>query len=440
MTSHAADLREAVSDVGLKRTRIIVYLGAFAVALFATFVIWRAQAMVEQTNDLYKFAELGRSIASGKGFAFAEGPPTIRRAPLYPAMIALIYTVFGIKPVAIYLAQCFIAAGTCLLVFEIGRKVFSTRTGTIAAVVTALHPMVMRYVPDIQVETSLTFLYTLGVYRSVRLVEEPTTKNGLWFGMAAAAAAMVKGVALPYPILFVAACAILPRILRSAGPLPGWKPLLFVLLGMGIVILPWTARNYTVTGKPVLISGNASGEFLRGYVFAQSRYYLLRDAPYSVGETEANEMQRALFRSQGLVWERDETETERVQNLAMKQKLRSDPGAFVKKFFIGTFMFWYVVTTKANSLLVGTLALGGWVFSLIGLGLAGGKGYRFGWLFLPILSLNFLYAAILALGRYSAPCIPTLMVLASFGAVSLYEKVFGARRGAAGFVQNSVAP
>ena len=38
----------------------------------------------------------------------------------------------------------------------------------------------------IQVETLLTFLYTLTVYRTVRLIERETLLNGFWVGAAAA--------------------------------------------------------------------------------------------------------------------------------------------------------------------------------------------------------------------------------------------------------------
>jgi len=40
-------------------------------------------------------------------------------------------------------------------------------------------------------------------------------------------------------------------------------------------------------------------------------------------------------------------------------------------------------------------------------------------LLLPLFSLNLVYALVLALGRYSAPCIPALVVLAAFGVESL---------------------
>jgi 4-amino-4-deoxy-L-arabinose transferase-like glycosyltransferase len=404
---------------GLTSVRLIVFGGGLVIALLAVFIIWRAQSAVAQANDIYKFADLGRNIVEGHGFTLNGGAPTVRRAPLYPALIALLYLVFGVHPLAIQLAQTLLAAGTCLLAFEIGRRLFTLRTGVIAAVIVSLHPMVMRYVPDIQVETLLTFLYTLTVYRTVRLIEQGTLLNGFWLGLAAASAAMVKAVALPYAALFALAYLVVrywhrPRA-TNEGTVAGIWPIAAMIFAMGLVILPWTYRNYQVTGMFVLVSGNGSGEFLRGYVFAQPRYFLLRDPPYSVGEEEANEMQRKLFRDQGLVWERNEAETERVQSAAMRQKLIASPVAFVKKVAIAAFMFWYVVTTRANSLLVGGLALGAWILAFYGMKQGRGRGYAFWLLLLPIFSLNMIYALVLALGRYSAPCIPTLMVLAAFG-------------------------
>jgi 4-amino-4-deoxy-L-arabinose transferase-like glycosyltransferase len=385
------------------------------------FVIWRAQSVVGQTSDLYGFADMGRNIAEGRGLRSTGKGLTMRRGPGYPGLIAALYVIFGVNPVAILLCQCVLSAGTCLLAFEIGRRIFSVRTGLLAAAIVGLHPMVLRYVPDIQVEVLLTFLYTLTVYRTVRLVEQESLRNGFWVGASAAAAAMVKGVALPYPALFALAYLIWRRVSSkgAAWSLPGWKPVCAMFVAMGLVILPWTYRNYEVGGHFVLISKNASGEFLRGYVFAQPRYYLLRDPPYVVGEQEANAMQRELFRKQGLVWERDETETEMVQNAAANAMLREHPGAFVKKFVIGLFMFWYVVTTRLNSLAVGALALAGWVLAAVGFVRGRREGHRFWLLLVPIASLNLIYAAVLSLGRYSAPCIPSLMVLAAFGLESL---------------------
>jgi hypothetical protein len=79
-------------------------------------------------------------------------------------------------------------------------------------------------------------------------------------------------------------------------------------------------------------------------------------------------------------------------------------------------MFWYVMTTKSNSLVVGGLALMGWILAAAGWIRGGPERRRFFWVvLLPIVSLNLLCAALLGLGRYSAPTIPALMVLAAFG-------------------------
>jgi hypothetical protein len=207
-------------------------------------------------------------------------------------------------------------------------------------------------------------------------------------------------------------------------------------VAMALVILPWTYRNYRVTGHFVLISGNASGEFLRGYVFAQPRYYLLRDRAYTEGENEANAMQEDVYDRRGVGWNvdregqvqvTDEAVAEQAQNAELKEKLRQHPDAFLKKFVIALFMFWYVVTTRANSILVGTLALLAWALALVGFVQNEKSRRRFWVLVLPIASLNVTYAAILALGRYSAPCIPALLVLAAFGIDRLVARVRGTR-------------
>jgi len=402
----------------LRYPKLSIYLLALATALFMILVIWPHQGAVLQTDDPYGLSILGRSIAEGRGFAQLDHPdlPTMRRAPVYPAFIALLYTIGGAHTILVRVAQCFIAAGTATLAYATGKAVFSKEAGLIAGVLCAFHPMVLRYVPDIQVETLLAFFTTLMVWCGVRFVQKPSWGAGFALGAAGALGALVKGVLLVCPPIF-AVCWLLWRWRK--GERPSLRPLLqcaAIAAAMCVVILPWTARNYRVTGGHfVLISTNAGGEFLRGYVFAQPKYYLLEQRPYVEGENEANQMEIDLFKAQGKVWERDETETESVVSKAAKEKLLADPGAFVRKAVIGTFAFWYELTNRKNSLFVGGCALVAWALAIFGLRRARTQG-RVVWpLLQPIVSINLLYAALLALGRYSAAVIPTLMVLAAWG-------------------------
>lgn len=415
---------DAISSWGrnLKRPRLFVFVLALAAALLVTLVIWPQQNAVTRFEDPYSFSFLGRSLAEGHGFPQLTHPelPTMRRAPLYPGVIALLYLVGGPHTILVRLLQCFLAAGTATLAFAIGRRVFSQEVGLLAGVLCAFHPMVLRYVPDIQVENLLTFLMTLMVWCGVRFVQKPSVGTGIALGAAGALGALVKGVLVVCPPIF-AACWLFHQWRR--GQRLTLVPVLAIAATMCVVIFPWTARNYKVTGGHfVLISANAGGEFLRGYVFAQPKYFLLQKTPYVDGENEANQMEIDLFKSKNLVWERDETETERVLSEAAKAKLKADPLAFVRKCVIGLFAFWYELTSRANSLLVGGLALGAWALAIFGWRRARQQNRELWPLFQPILTLNLLYAAILALGRYSAPAIPTLMVLAAWGVFCLLDR------------------
>jgi 4-amino-4-deoxy-L-arabinose transferase-like glycosyltransferase len=407
----------------LRRPHLFIYAVGLAAALIMNFVIWKHQNAVFRMEDPYGFSWFGQSIAEGRGLAQLNHHelPTMRRAPLYPGVIAALYMLAGGPNTdLVRLLQCFVAGGTALLAFAIGKEVFSKHVGLLAGVLTAFHPMVVRYVPDIQVEALLTFFMTLMVWCGVRFLRAPTLARGAALGAAGALGALVKGVLVVCPPIF--ALCFLIRQWRRKEPLK-IPSLAAIALAMCVVILPWTARNYHVSGGQfVLISTNAGGEFLRGYVFAQPKYYLLQKRPYTDGENEANQMEIDLFAAQGLVWERDEPETERVVSKAAKIKLKSEPLAFVKKTFIGLFAFWYELTSRANSLFVGGLALIGWVLSFFGWRRARLEGRPLWPLLQPIITVNVLYAMLLALGRYSAPTIPTLMVLAAWGIDSLLDR------------------
>lgn len=407
----------------LKYPRLLVFGLGMGAGLFMTLVVWPHQDAVMRSDDPYSFSLLGQRIAEGHGLAQLLRPdlPSMRRAPLYPGMIAVLYLLGGTHTILVRLMQCVIAGGTAVLTFMLGERVFSKQVGLLAAVLCAFHPMVVRYVPDIQVECVLTFFTTLMVYCGVRFLRKPSIATGAALGVTGALGALVKGVLLVCPPIF-ALCWLI-RQLRRREPLR-LDAVAAIAIAMCVVILPWTARNYVVSGGQIVpISVNAGGEFLRGYVFAQPKYYLLQQRPYVEGENEANQMEIDLFKSQGLVWERDEAETERVVSKAAKEKLRSDPAGFVRKFAIGVFSFWYELTNRKNSLVIGGLAALSWLFAALGLRAAHARNIAFWPLVQPIVTINLLYAALLALGRYSAPTIPTLMVLTSWGITCVVQKL-----------------
>ncbi|HYP75749.1 MAG TPA: glycosyltransferase family 39 protein [Polyangiaceae bacterium] len=395
---------------------------ALSTALAVILVGFKAQALVDNRPDPYWFSAMGRSLARGEGLS-AYGSLLHRRAPLYPMMIAAIYRLFGEHELLVQLAQAVLFGGTSVLAYAIGRRVYNDRTGLIAGVLCAVHPALLRYVADFHLETLFTFLLTASVLLGVRFYQKPSVGRASAFGLLCALTALTKAVAVLLLPLFVVFWWIsLKRSRTAVATRAVILPVIFMVGTMSLTIAPWTARNYIVTGHLVPISTGFSDAFLRGYVFSKTEYATLRQPPYTDGENESNAMFRSICERAGVVWEKDDYETDKVLNQAAKERLLADPGAFVRKTLVGFFTFWYEMTSLKTSLAAGAMALVAWLFAVPGLRRSWTEKQPVWLLLVPIFYFNLLLAPLLALGRYSVPIVPCLSLLAAFGLDTLWTK------------------
>lgn len=311
-----------------------------------------------------------------------------------------------------------------MLAFDLGRRLFNNRTGVIAGLLCAFHPLLLRYVPSLHLETLLTFLMTLTVWCSVRFWLDRNVLNGVLFGGAAGLAALTKAVVLPYPAVFVGALLltiIAARRRNDAVAVP-WGGIVAIALTMAAVIAPWTVRNYGTTGHFVPVSSGSSDAFLRGLIFSRTEFVTLQEPPFTVAEIESNEYFTRLAQEAGTEWERDDYETDQILNEEAKRVIREEPTEVLRKSVVGLFTFWYQLTSLPNSLLVLACAVGAWALALIGWRRAHRAGLTVWPLLLPVFYLNVVLAVLLALGRYSAPIIPALLVVSAFGVDDLLER------------------
>jgi 4-amino-4-deoxy-L-arabinose transferase-like glycosyltransferase len=444
-----------------RRPPLWVFLyGVASAALFA-FVIYPRQGLIAAGVDLNGFGELARNLANGQGFSLNFGP-TIRRAPLFPALGAVLLTLGGsdatAPPDAVYyrpilIGNCIIFGFTCLVVYKISSSLFGSRVALIAVALCPLFPQSLRYVGMTEVETFMGLLFALSAWTGIQLVREPSLARGIAFGAVLAAATLSKPVTQLYPFLFVPLAylhwkraGVANRVrLVAAG----------AALGTFLVLLaPWVIRNAIVTdGRFKGISGNAPGEFLRGYINAQSKYFLLKQN-FGGGEPqgekwdpEANLFEQRLFREAGEPFYHYtfdasgktivvptpppgttsimlELEKDRVEGNEAKRRLREEPLDFVRKAAIQTATFWYIVETKKKSLLVGAIALVTLGLCALGFLRARARGAVAWPVVTIVVYVNLIYAAILAFARYSMPLYPTLISLAAGGVAVLIEKLF----------------
>ncbi|MBC7526849.1 MAG: glycosyltransferase family 39 protein, partial [Chthonomonadaceae bacterium] len=289
-----------------RKTALFLFLFGFAVAFVFVFVLYGRQNAVAVAYDVNGFGGLGRRLASGEGFSLGSGL-TMRRAPLYPGLVALLLTIFGVsgegaeiyRPV--FFVQCLMVGATGVVVWAIGRELFNERTGRIAGVLTPLLPQTLRYVSSTEVETLMGLLIALMAWTGLRFWRRPGMAQAVLFALVCAASTLTKPMGLPYPFVF---CICLFLKFRKTE---GSK--LFVATGacLGVYLLclfPWSLRNSIVSeGKFRGISTNAAGEFLRGYVLAQPKFFLLKqdfggnDSRELIWDVEANDYEQKAMES-----------------------------------------------------------------------------------------------------------------------------------------------
>jgi 4-amino-4-deoxy-L-arabinose transferase-like glycosyltransferase len=406
----------------------IIFVTALTLGLLMAFVVFRFQSLVDTDIDPYWFGQMGENLASGHGFA-GYGTLLMRRVPAYPTVIGGIYWLFGDHARLIFVLHAFYFAGTCTLAYAIGRRLFNRRTGIVAGLACAFNPMLLRYLPSLHLETQLTFLITLLLWLMVGFWQRPSWQRGTLIGIVGGLASLTKAVALLYPPLFALGVVLAFWSARRRGndrPIP-WRPVIAIVIALGLTIAPWTARNYRSSGHFVPLTTGTSDAFLRGFIFTETPYLTLSKPPYTDAENASNAYFRALAAKAGTTWQRDDYETDQILNKEAKRRLLHEPGAVARKTALGLFTFWYELTSLKNSLIAFALAAVTWAFALIGWRRTRRERKPAWLLLLPVLYFNISLAFLLALGRYSVPVLPALIILAAYGVDTVLDRRTAAR-------------
>jgi 4-amino-4-deoxy-L-arabinose transferase-like glycosyltransferase len=191
---------------------------------------------------------IARSIAQGEGFSnplFGKTGPTAWLAPVFPYLLAAIFSVFGIYSkastiFALALDSSF-SALTCIPVFFIARKHFGAQTALTAGWIWAFFPYAVYFSADFIWSTTLATLllslvFLIALYLETGASVWPWVGFGLLSGLGALTDPAIMSVAP-----FLGAWAWYRRY-RSGRPwlMPGVSSVLAVVL----VILPWCMRQY----------------------------------------------------------------------------------------------------------------------------------------------------------------------------------------------------
>ena len=214
------------------------------------------------TNNHYLFGtemgRIGRALASGHGFAsplHGSTGPTAMVGPVYPLLIAGVFTLTGIytptSAIILLTLSALFSSLTALVIYEIGREAFGKRTGLWAGWAWVISPFAIlwpiRWVWDTGLSAllfALVFLATLRLARSLRVFD------GAWYGLLWGVAVLTNTTFLPMlpPFLAWIAWRHHRRGWRTVGPVAA-AAAVFVL-----TLIPWLVRNDLAFGRLLLRS------------------------------------------------------------------------------------------------------------------------------------------------------------------------------------------
>ncbi|MCS7232259.1 MAG: glycosyltransferase family 39 protein [Elusimicrobiota bacterium] len=189
-------------------------------------------------RDVAHYVSIAKNLMDKKIYAIDEYPTAIR-PPAYPYFLWLNFKFFGNESYNIIIyEQIFLTCLTVMLLFFIGKN-FSFECGLFAAFIYVIWYPTWERVSWISTEVFTTFFVVLSLFLFLGWNKN---KNGLILflsGVAIGIASLARGevVVIPFVILIN---FLIKRHFQS---------LLYFLIGVAILLLPWLTRNYLVYKK-----------------------------------------------------------------------------------------------------------------------------------------------------------------------------------------------
>jgi 4-amino-4-deoxy-L-arabinose transferase-like glycosyltransferase len=252
-----------VLELVRKDARFFLAASLLALALRLVFVL-HFPAVVDDSRLYADIAEnwLGHGVYGITDSS--QVVPTLSRLPGYPAFLAAVFAIFGWSNFrAVLLIQVLFDLGTCLLIADLARRMFSERAAEAAFLLAALCPFLANYAAAALTETLEIFFTALALdlalrgfaafRRDIESSAMPALVTWLGCGLSVGACILLRPDG---GILFaaIAACLFLlfmRRIVVRGSIQLGSAPPVLPVFRAGVILtictfaplIPWTLRN-----------------------------------------------------------------------------------------------------------------------------------------------------------------------------------------------------
>ena len=282
---------------------ILLVIFVLALALRVWAVVAQAESERIPRADAKQYDNIAVNIISGNGFSEAtdgSGVPTARRTPGYPLFLAAIYAIFGHSYIAVKIAQAFLGAVFCIVVFAIVNIVYNEkRISLIASFITAVYkPFVSGlhyYGGPSYILSEYLYILMLGsaALAVCILIKKENILSSITAGICIGSAILTRPEAVLFPVILIFYLFYISQL--SIKRLI--KKYLALYLIIFLTLSPWVLRNYVAMNRLIPLST------LGGYAFWQGNNSMtngswaypedhdeIRDKTKRMSEYEANKI------------------------------------------------------------------------------------------------------------------------------------------------------
>ncbi len=168
---------------------------------------------LEHFSDSRLYMKLAGSIANGQGIEEA-----FFMSPLYPYLLALVWKITGSPELWMRLLQIAFGAATAVATMQIGRRIFSMKTGILAGMLVAVYAPLIYYDGLLLIESLQTLLLALSLLTLIRALQDDALRPWLLAGLMLGAAAVTRANILLWLPVFLLIWMFVPALRQQAEP------------------------------------------------------------------------------------------------------------------------------------------------------------------------------------------------------------------------------
>lgn len=226
------------------------------------------------------------------------GEPDMERLPGYPAFLAAILFLTGGSFLAVVGLQALMDSISCVLVGILGERVWRG-AGLLCGLLAAVNVNMITYSFFVLNDSLFLFLFLLAIITVFKLMDEPGWRAAVISGALLGLATLVRPVLFYFPLFLVPFLMFSLLWGKRISLLRGAGYALVVGVVFAMMVMPWLARNYSLSGRFQLTA--QGGEHLSQYVVPFVWQYS-RGIPFIEGMKKVNRDMDLEAERQGENW------------------------------------------------------------------------------------------------------------------------------------------